>query len=270
MAASGKSYKPDSVYRMLPDRGQTLEIPGMPPYFARDIRGPAMFQRLKGYLDSIHARDPAPRSRLEILLYPGVWALGYHRIAHALFRRRLFFLARLVNHWSRWMTAIDIHPGATIGRNFFIDHGFVVIGETALIGDNVTIYQCVTLGGTSPDNGVGGKRHPTLLDGVIIGSGAQVLGPITVGERARIGANAVVTKDVAPGAVMVGIPAKPTLVEAVAWQKDFVPYGTPCSDIFDPSTQKLELMRCEIETLRKRLDTMIAERDAEAERRDRA
>lgn len=229
-----------------------------------------MFQRLKGYLDSIRARDPAPRSRMEILLYPGVWALGYHRIAHWLFRRRLFFLARFVNHWSRWTTAIDIHPGATIGRNFFIDHGFVVIGETALIGDNVTIYQCVTLGGTSPDNGVGGKRHPTLLDGVIIGSGAQVLGPITVGERARIGANAVVTKDVAPGAVMVGIPAKPTLVEAETWQKDFVPYGTPCSELFDPASQKLELMRCEIETLRKRLDAMIAARDAEAERRDRA
>jgi serine O-acetyltransferase len=229
-----------------------------------------MYQRLKRYLDSIHARDPAPRSRLEILLYPGVWALGYHRIAHALFRRRFFFLARLVNHWSRWMTAIDIHPGATIGDNFFIDHGFVVIGETAIIGNNVTIYQCVTLGGTSPDNGVGGKRHPTLLDGVIIGSGAQVLGPITVGERARIGANAVVTKDVAPGAVMVGIPAKPTLVEAVAWQKDFVPYGTPCSDVFDPSSQKLELMRCELDTLRKRLDAMIAERAVESERRDRA
>ncbi len=134
-------------------------------------------------------------------------------------------------------------------RNFFIDHGFVVIGETAEIGDDVTIYQCVTLGGTSPDNGVAGKRHPTILDGVIIGSGAQVLGPVTVGERSRIGANAVVTKDVPEGAVMVGIPAKPTLVEAATWQKDFVPYGTPCSELFDPATQKLEIMRCELETL---------------------
>lgn len=231
-----------------------------------------MFRRLKAYLDSIHARDPAPRSRAEILLYPGVWAVFYHRIAHRLFKRGWFFLARAVNHWSRWMTAIDIHPGAKIGRNFFIDHGFVVIGETAEIGDNVTIYQCVTLGGTSPDNGVAGKRHPTILDGVIIGSGAQVLGPITLGERSRIGANAVVTRDVAEGAVMVGIPAKPTLVEAATWQRDFVPYGTPCSELFDPATQKLEIMRCELETLRKRLDAMIesSETTSKTGRRDRA
>lgn len=221
-----------------------------------------MFRRLVTYLDSIKARDPAPRSRAEILLYPGVWAVGYHRIAHALFRNRLFFLARVVNHWSRFATAIDIHPGATIGKNFFIDHGFVVIGETATIGDNVTIYQCVTLGGTSPDNGVAGKRHPTIQDGVIIGSGAQVLGPITVAPRARIGANAVVTKDVPEGAVMVGIPAKATLVEAEKWQKDFVPYGTPCSEMFDPATQKLEIMRCELEAMRKRLDEVLEEREA--------
>ncbi|PXA99424.1 serine acetyltransferase [Nostoc sp. 3335mG] len=221
-----------------------------------------MFRRLVTYLDSIKARDPAPRSRAEILLYPGVWALGYHRIAHALYRNRLFFLARLVNHWSRFTTAIDIHPGATIGENFFIDHGFVVIGETATIGDNVTIYQCVTLGGTSPDNGVAGKRHPTIQDGVIIGSGAQVLGPITVAPRARIGANAVVTKDVPEGAVMVGIPAKATLVEAEKWQKDFVPYGTPCSEMFDPATQKLEIMRCELEAMRKRLDEVLEERQS--------
>ena len=214
---------------------------------------------LMAYLDSIKARDPAPRSRLEILTYPGVWALGYHRIAHRLFKANLFFLARLVNHWSRMFTAIDIHPGATIGRNFFIDHGFVVIGETAHIGNDVTIYQCVTLGGTAPDNGVAGKRHPTILDGVIIGSGAQVLGPITLGERARIGANAVVTKDVVPGATMVGIPARSTLIEAQAYQRDFMPYGTPCSEMFDPATQKLEIMRCELETMRKRLDALLAE-----------
>ncbi|WP_288935335.1 serine O-acetyltransferase EpsC [uncultured Sphingomonas sp.] len=229
-----------------------------------------MFGRLAAYLDSIRARDPAPHSRLEILTYPGVWALGWHRVAHALYRRRLFLLARLVNHVSRAWTAIDIHPGATIGRNFFIDHGFVVIGETAEIGDDVTIYQCVTLGGTSPDNGVAGKRHPTLADGVIIGSGAQVLGPILVGPRARVGANAVVTRDVPAGAVMVGIPARPTMVEGGVAEAPsrFVPYGTPCSDIFDPATQRLEIMRCELESMRKRLDALLEEHPA-AER-DRA
>jgi len=228
-----------------------------------------MASALGAYLDSVRARDPAPRSRLEILTYPGLWALAWHRVAHRLFRMRLFFLARLVNHLARFLTAIDIHPGATIGRRFFIDHGFVVIGETAEIGDDVTVYQCVTLGGTSPDTGVGGKRHPTLLDGAIVGAGAQVLGPITVGRGARIGANAVVTKDVADGAVMVGIPARPTMV--AGGQGDaprFVPYGTPCRELFDPQTQKVELLRCELDTLRRRLDALIAEQGA-AER-DRA
>src|SRR4028119_2093783 len=148
-----------------------------------------MFYGLFGYLDSIKARDPAPRSRWEVLLYPGVWALGFHRLAHWLFKGELYFLARMVNHIARFLTSIDIHPGADIGRNFFIDHGFVVIGETATIGDDVTIYQLVTLGGTNPTNGVGGNRHPPVGGGAIIGSGAQVLGPITVGARARIGAN---------------------------------------------------------------------------------
>ena len=226
-----------------------------------------MVGRLIAYLDSIKARDPAPRSRLEILTYPGVWALGYHRIAHALFKLRLFFLARAVNHFSRFLTAIDIHPGATIGRNFFIDHGFVVIGETALIGDNVTIYQCVTLGGTNPDNGVAGKRHPTLCDNVIIGSGAQVLGPITLGKGSRVGANAVVTRDVVEGAVMVGIPARATMVEGGQKPSGFLAYGTPCSEMFDPATQKVELLRCELETMRKRLDALLAENE---DLRDRA
>ena len=222
--------------------------------------------RLLAYLDSIKTRDPAPRSRLEILTYPGVWALAYHRIAHRLFKARLFFLARAVNHFSRFLTAIDIHPGATIGRNFFIDHGFVVIGETDEIGDNVTIYKCVTLGGTSPDNGVAGKRHPTLCDNVIIGSGAQVLGPITLGKGSRVGANAVVTKDVVEGAVMVGIPARATMVEGGQKPTGFLAYGTPCSDMFDPATQRVELLRCELETMRKRLDALLAENHQERDR----
>jgi len=194
-----------------------------------------MLERLTDYLDSIKARDPAPRSRWEVLLYPGIVAVGMHRIAHWLFEGRLFFLARLVNHLSRFFTAIDIHPGAKIGRHLFIDHGFTVIGETAEIGDNVTIYQSVTLGGTNPTNGVPGKRHPTLLDNVIVGSGAQILGPVTVGSRARIGANAVVTEDVPEGATMVGVKARSTLVAAETWQRDFIPYGTPCKEPCEPA-----------------------------------
>jgi serine O-acetyltransferase len=231
-----------------------------------------MFDQLIAYLDSVKARDPAPRSRWEILLYPGALALALHRLAHWLFVAELYFLARLINHLSRFLTAIDIHPGAKIGRNFFIDHGFVVIGETAHIGDDVTIYQCVTLGGTNPADGVPGKRHPTICSGVIIGSGAQVLGPITVGPRARIGANSVVTKDVPENAVMVGIPARQTLVEAKEYQKDFMAYGTPCSERFDPATQQLEILKCEMEQMQKRLAELGEARDARESkaRRNRA
>jgi serine O-acetyltransferase len=227
-----------------------------------------MLPGLVAYLDSVKARDPAPRSRWEILLYPGVWALGFHRLAHWLYRGELYFLARLVNHLSRFLTAIDIHPGASIGDNFFIDHGFVVIGETATIGDDVTIYQQVTLGGTNPTDGVAGKRHPTIGNQVIIGSGAQVLGPITVGDRARIGANAVVTKDVPDGATMVGIPARSTLLSAEQSSAgEFLPYGTPCTEQFDPASQKLELLQCEVEQLRRRLAELIEERDGQAKTR---
>lgn len=226
-----------------------------------------MLKGLVSYLDSIKARDPAPRSRWEILLYPGVLALGLHRIAHWLFRGELYFLARAVNHFARFLTAIDIHPGAVIGRNFFIDHGFSVIGETSEIGDNVTIYQNVTLGGTNPADGVAGKRHPTIRDGVVIGSGAQVLGPITVACNAKIGANAVVTRDVAEGAVMTGIPARPTLVDAAEVQREFVPYGTPCAERFDPQTQQLELLKCEVEQLRARLNQLLEEKEAGTGRR---
>ncbi len=220
-----------------------------------------MSGKLFSYLDSIRARDPAPRSRLEVLLYPGVLANGMHRIAHWLFRGEMYFLARLVNHTARAWTAIDIHPGAQIGANFFIDHGFVTIGETAVIGDNVTIYPCVTLGGTNPTNGVGGKRHPTIQDDVIIGSGAQVLGPITIGKRARIGANAVVTDEVPEGATMVGVKARSTLLPAESYAREFVPYGTPCSEKFDPATQRLEILQCEMEKLQKQLATLMAEKE---------
>lgn len=227
-----------------------------------------MFNSLIEYVDSIRARDPAPRSRWEVLLYPGVLALGMHRVSHWLYGGGLFFLARVVNHTSRWMTGIDIHPGATIGRHLFIDHGFVTIGETANIGNNVTIYPCVTLGGTNPTNGIPGKRHPTLCDSVIVGSGAQILGPIVIGERARIGANAVVTDDVPEGATMVGFKARSTLVPVEEWLREFVPYGTPCKEPCEPGTnrvedleQQLAELKSELELLRRVVDRAESEVD---------
>ena len=224
-----------------------------------------MFKSLIAYLDSIVARDPAPRSRWEVLLYPGLWAVAFHRIAHPLFGARLYFLARAVNHLGRFLTSIDIHPGATIGRHLFIDHGFTVIGETAEIMNNVTIYQCVTLGGTNPANGIGGKRHPTLQDGAIIGSGAQILGPIVVGRRARVGANAVVTEDVPEGATMVGVKARSTLVAAETWAKDFMPYGTPCKEPCadaEPATTRIEALEAEVAALKAQIaDIVGATRD---------
>ena len=222
-----------------------------------------MFERLTGYLDSVKARDPAPRSRWEVLLYPGVWALFWHRIAHWLFEAELFFLARFINHFSRFLTGIDIHPGAQIGRNFFIDHGFSVIGETSIIGHDVTIYQCVTLGGTNPTNGVPGKRHPTIADKVVIGSGAQVIGPITIGERARIGANAVVLDDVPAGGTMVGIKARSTVVAAEHYAEDFTPYGTRSDDPCAPSRACVEKLESELAALRDEIAALKAGRDGD-------
>ncbi len=215
---------------------------------------------LVAYLDSVKSRDPAARSRWEVLLYPGVLAVGLHRVGHWLYGGKLFFLARLVNHIARFLTAIDIHPGAKIGKNFFIDHGFSVIGETAEIGDDVTIYQNVTLGGTNPSEGVGGKRHPTLGDRVVVGSGAQVLGPITVAAGAKVGANAVVTKDVAAGATVVGIPAKPVLIDTVHYSPGFVPYGTPCGEDCDPARVAVIQLEQQVEELRKEVAALKAAR----------
>lgn len=218
-----------------------------------------MFNSLIAYLDSIRSRDPAPRSRWEILLYPGLLAVGLHRIAHWLFEAKLYFAARAVNHFSRFLTAIDIHPGAKIGKHLFIDHGFTVIGETCEIGDNVTIYQCVTLGGTNPANGIPGKRHPTLSDNAIIGSGAQILGPITVGPRARVGANAVVTDDVPEGATMIGLKARSTLVPAETWLKEFIPYGTPCKEPCEPQGgNRVDDLEAEVATLKAQVSALIA------------
>ena len=166
-----------------------------------------MFRHLREDIRAVFDRDPAARSFWEVLTcYPGIHALIFHRIAHWLWGHRLRWLARFTAHLSRMLTGIEIHPGATIGRRFFIDHGMgVVIGETAEIGDDVTLYHGVTLGGTSWNKG---KRHPTLEDGVVVGAGAKVLGPITISAGAKVGSNAVVTKAVPPGATAVGNPAR--------------------------------------------------------------
>ena len=166
-----------------------------------------MFRHLREDIASVFDRDPAARTAWEVLTcYPGVHALLMHRLANRLWRLRLYWLGRLVSHCARFLTGIEIHPGATIGRRFFIDHGMgVVIGETAVVGDDVTLYHGVTLGGTSWQKG---RRHPTLEDGVVIGAGAQILGPISIGARAKVGSNAVVVKDVPPGATAVGNPAR--------------------------------------------------------------
>ncbi len=168
-----------------------------------------MLRTLRRDLQAIFERDPAARSTWEVLTtYPGWHALWFHRLAHALWRRRLFWLGRLTSHLGRALTGIEIHPGAVIGPGVFIDHGMgVVIGETAEIGPNVTLYHGVTLGGTSWSKG---KRHPTLEEDVVVGAGAKVLGPIRIGARTRVGANAVVVKDVPPDSVVVGIPGRVT------------------------------------------------------------
>ncbi|WP_457791839.1 serine O-acetyltransferase [Pseudomonas syringae] len=166
-----------------------------------------MFERLREDIQSVFHRDPAARNAFEVLTcYPGMHAIWLHRFAHVLWRNGWKWLARVVSSFGRWMTGVEIHPGARIGRRFFIDHGMgIVIGETAEIGNDVTLYQGVTLGGTSWN---AGKRHPTLEDGVVVGAGAKVLGPFTVGAGAKIGSNAVVTKAVPAGATAVGIPGR--------------------------------------------------------------
>jgi serine O-acetyltransferase len=168
----------------------------------------AALARIREDLTAAKLRDPAARSGMEIaLLYPGLHAIWAHRVWHALWRRRLRFIARLGSQLTRWLTGIEIHPGAVIGRRFFIDHGMgVVIGETAEVGDDVMLYHGVTLGGRQRE---GGKRHPTLEDGVAVGAGAKILGPITIGAHSVVGANAVVTKDAPAESVLVGVPAKP-------------------------------------------------------------
>jgi len=183
------------------------------------------------YIKSIMERDPAAKSSLGIILtYPGVKAIFFHRIANFFSKAGFALIARIISQSSRFLTGIEIHPAAKIGKNFFIDHGMgVVIGETAEIEDNVTLYHSVTLGGISPSTNSGEqrgiKRHPTLKNNVVVGSGAQILGPIIVGEFAKIGANAVVTRDVSEHAIMVGVPAKNIKTKSEIKDTSFKPYG---------------------------------------------
>jgi len=210
------------------------------------------------------ARDPAARSRLEVIIcYPGFQAMIFHRLSHALWRHGWRILARWISQIARIITGIEVHPAAVIGDDLFIDHGMgVVIGETSEIGDGVTLYHDVTLGGTAPSVDSGNqrntKRHPTLEDGVIVGSGAQILGPITVGRDARIGANAVVTKDVPAGATMVGIPARAVQPRETQSrdQARFVAYGTPTGDLPDPVARAIDGLLNEVQTLRARVNAL--------------
>jgi len=208
-----------------------------------------LFKRLREEIDSIRQRDPAARSGLEVLLcYPGLHALVFYRAANWCWRHGLKLLGRVLSHLGKMLTGVEIHPGATIGERLFIDHATgVVIGETAQIGDDVTLYQGVTLGGTSLHKG---KRHPTLEDGVIVGSGAQVLGPITVGAGARIGANAVVLTEVPPGVTMVGIPAR--IAGRCAKGKEFLAYGLE-GDLPDPLVRTIESLRQEMAQMQDRI-----------------
>ncbi len=212
-------------------------------------------------IDSIIARDPAARSRWEVFfLYPSFHAVIAYRFANCLWRNGWRFLPRLLSQWMRMTTGIEIHPGATIGKNLFIDHGMgVVIGETAEIGDNCTLYQDVTLGGTSPSVNSNAqrnmKRHPTLKNDIIVGSGAQILGPITVHNGARIGGNAVVVKDVPENSTVVGIPGR--VVEKLAQTKEqspcFQAYGLSTDEFMDPQAEIINQLCLEVTALKTRI-----------------
>ncbi len=210
--------------------------------------------RIRDEIAHIITRDPAARTSLEVVLtYPGFHAIMAHRAAHFLWEKKLKLVARFLSSFARFVTGVEIHPAAQIGEYCFIDHGQgVVIGETAIIGNRVTLYHDVTLGGVSLD---AGKRHPTLEDDVVVGAGAQLLGPITIGKGARIGANAVVVKSVAAGATMVGIPARAVDVASV---EAFTAYGTPLTGDNDPAAHDVEALQTRIVALEARLARMEA------------
>jgi serine O-acetyltransferase len=216
-----------------------------------------LLKNLRDEIDATLARDPAARSRTEVVLcYPGFHALVFHHVAHWLWRHGWLLAGRFVSHLGRLLSGIEVHPGARIGRRLFIDHGMgVVIGETAEIGDDCTLYQGVTLGGTSLTRGQ--KRHPTLGSGVIVGSGAQVLGPFRVGDGARIGAAAVVLREVPDGATMVGNPARQVARRSAAGapRPEFQPYAV-CGEIPDPIARALNGLVDEVASLRARVNEL--------------
>ncbi|MEH7524277.1 serine O-acetyltransferase [Bacillus sp. JJ1503] len=216
--------------------------------------GTNVFNRLKEDIEVIFEQDPAARSYLEVILtYSGLHAIWAHRLAHALFKRKLYFLARVISQISRFFTGIEIHPGAKIGRKLFIDHGMgVVIGETCEIGDNVTIFQGVTLGGTGKEKG---KRHPTIKDNALIATGAKVLGSITIGENSKVGAGSVVLHEVPPNSTVVGIPGKVKIQDGVRIKKDL-----NHSDLPDPIADRFKELEKEIAQLSNELEDLKKER----------
>jgi len=235
-----------------------------------------MFRRIHDDIRSVFERDPAARSTLEVLLtYPGLHAVWMHRLSHRLWGWRLKFIARFLSQLMRWFTGIEIHPGAKIGNRFFIDHGMgVVIGETAEIGDDVTLYHGVTLGGTTWSKG---KRHPSLGNNVVVGAGAKILGPIKIGDSARVGSNSVVVKDVPAGATVVGIPGRVVVAKndadsskrrAMAEKIGFDAYGQHHGQLPDPVTQAIDRILDHLHRVDDRLeklDSAIDPRSATAE-----
>ncbi|HEY4551725.1 MAG TPA: serine O-acetyltransferase [Bacillaceae bacterium] len=209
-----------------------------------------MFKRMKEDIETVFDQDPAARNSLEVILtYSGLHAIWAHRIAHAFYKRKMFFIARAISQINRFFTGIEIHPGARIGRRFFIDHGMgVVIGETCEIGDNVTVFQGVTLGGTGKEKG---KRHPTIMDNALIATGAKVLGNIIIGENSKVGAGSVVLKDVPPNSTVVGIPGRVVVQDGVKLKKDL-----NHSDLPDPISDRCTAMEREIARLQAELSQL--------------
>ncbi len=215
------------------------------------------FMFLRETIRTYRERDPAARSSLEVLLcYPGLHAVMWHALSHWLWQHQLFLLGRFSSHIARWLTGIEIHPAARLGRRLVIDHGMgVVIGETAEVGDDCYLYHQVTLGVARTDSG---KRHPTIGNNVIIGAGAKVLGPITVGHNARVGANSVVLDNVPNDTTVVGMPARP-VDRKVRSRPGFDPYGIPCDDSLDPLLRDLDQMHCELAELEARIARVAEE-----------